>query len=901
VDAEDAFQATFLALLRRPSSVRKPASLACWLHGTAYRIAHRVREQAERRRISELDAPLARGVDPHHEAACRELGRIVEEEVHALPERLRAVLLPCYWEGLTNEETARRLGWPCGTVKTRLAQARQRLHDRLIRRGVALPVGVATVLLAPGAGEATLPPMLASSAIRALGGGTMSPRVAALAAGLRQGVAAKMKLAMLVLTLGVVAAGFGAQTAGKKEAPNASRQSAKVVPPAHVDLQGDPLPDHAVARLGTVRFRASGLVLACAYSPDGKTLAAGSADHTVTLFDATTGTPIRRLQGYQQDITSLAYAPDSRTLAAGGSHSNISIYDTASGKLLRQFAIPAGPVWSLTYTPDGKGLISAGHDSPMILWDPATGKESRRFISPQKESIRCVVLSPDGRTIASAGETIRLWETATGKMIRRLEGQKNPIRALAFSPDGKLLASGRGEDDSVWLWETATGEVRHRFPDDSTERKKIRDSVVRSLAFSPDGKTLVAGGGNYSLRFWDVATGRNLREILGRKSITYSGYHDGGIQCVAFSRDGKRLVLGRDNQLTLLDVPSGEEVLSSQAHRGGVRRLFFSPDGKRLVTTSDDPSRRVLEWDAITGQLIRPIPGKVLWAHVVSISSDRRILAATEHGTALHLWDTMTGAEIRQIPLPLKRNSDSPGEILFSPDGKLLAVSEASGEAVWLFDAFTSKQVCVVEGMGSPAHVFSLRFSEDSRLLTAVANSTIHVAEVPSGRELLRITLPKGRTTAVAVSPDGRTVATPLSELFKDGRMTLWEAATGRERLVFPCSPSQINCVRFSPDGLLLAAGGWDRAVYVWDTVTGKQLARLEGHQGYVEWLEFSPDSRRIAAVSPPPAWTRPRWFGMSADCGSQNAVPIPWRKKNWSPCGLPWRKRTPSKPIGPL
>jgi RNA polymerase sigma factor (sigma-70 family) len=427
-DAEDTFQATFLALARRPQSIRKPESLASFLHGTAYRIARRVLDDQQRRRAVPPGDTAATARDPADEAAWRELGRLVEAEVHALPERLRLVLLLCYWEGLTNEEAARRLGWPSGTVKTRLAKARMLLHDRLARRGVALPAGLTALLLAPGAGGAAVPSLRMPRA-----------EAAALLTWKKVGLA-------LLLAAGTVLVGVAAPAhrgpAGAEEERNAGPEQARRQPPAHADLQGDPLPRRALARLGTVRFRLGGLGYACAWSPDGKTLAAGSADHTLHLFDAATGEPIRRLRGGQFHVTSLAYSPDGRSLASGGADNSLIVWDPATGRVLRQFRAPEGPVWSLAFTRDGKGLVSGGGTAPLLLWDPATGKEERRFTG-HKEGVRSVVVSPDGRTIASAGGgEIRLWETATGRMIRRQTGQKGPIRALAFSPDGKRLASG---------------------------------------------------------------------------------------------------------------------------------------------------------------------------------------------------------------------------------------------------------------------------------------------------------------------------------------------------------------------------------------------------------------------------------------------------------------------------
>jgi WD40 repeat protein len=603
-----------------------------------------------------------------------------------------------------------------------------------------------------------------------------------------------------------------------------------------------------------VRFRMDGLVCACAWSPDGRTLAAGSVGfypQTIRLFDAATGKPLQQLRGHPYQIFSLAYSPDGRTLASG-SQAAIVLWDLASGKILRQFSCnPGQMIWvrSLTFTPDGKGLISAREDARVRLWDPATGKEIRQFTGHTND-VRCAALSPDGRTLASAADKeIRLWETATGKMIRRLTGQKEPIRALAFSPDGKMLASGSDEISisSIWLWEAATGKVQRRLPEDPKEIQQRRIHSFRTLAFSPDGKTLATGHGDYALHLWDVATGKKLHEKAGTGRITHSGFHDGGIQCLIFSSDGKRLVLARDNQLALLDVPSGKEIQQLPAHRGALGRVFFSPDGKRLLTGSDETNGRILEWDTTSGRLIREIPGTAR----VSFSPDRKILASSVKAQTLALWDTATGVEIREFPLPLKQ-FHTPGDIVFSPDGKLLAVEEGEGKAVWLYDPATGKQVCTVEGMTTSAYPMLLTFSPDGRILAAADRKAIHLAEVPSGRQLPPIVPPKERyAVAVALSPNGRTLAVPCTSLFKGGMMILWEVATGKERLMFPEPPGEIHNVAISPDGRLLAAGGFDQnVIYLWDALTGERLTQLKGHQGNIDSLAFSPDGRHLASGS---------------------------------------------------
>jgi len=874
-DREDVFQATFLLLVRKAGSIRRRESVGSWLHGVAHRLAVRCRLQADRRRVHERQAGQARAPSTQTSEAWEELRTLLDEAIAELPEKYRSALVLCYLEDHTHEEAARRLGCRLTTLRSRVARGRERLRAALLRRGLALSSAAFLAALATSAAQAALPPSLRIRTLTAALQFAKGDAVSAIAStstaalvegGLRAISTGKLKALFVVLLIsGLTLGGAGLlvrQILGAinvVEPPQPDGERVVVPPPenkpkAAVDRLGDPLPERAVARLGTIRFRMDGLVCACAWSPDGKTLAAGSVDfspQTIRLFDTATGKPIRQFRDHAHAITSLAYSPDGRTLASG-CQGGIVLWDPATGKLLRRFSCNPGQfiqVWSVIFTPDGKGLISAGDGGQIHLWDPATGKEIRQF-KGDGIIVRCAVQSPDGRTLATtADKEIRLWETATGRLLRRLTGQKAPIRALAFSPDGKLLASGSNDFsiNSIWLWETATGRVHRKLAE---EPNQLQNSCARSLAFSPDGKSLAAGYGDNTLCLWNVASGKKLHEMPGVRSITHRGFHDGGIQCVLFSRDGKQLAFARDNQLALLDVASGKEIMPLPAHRGSMHRVFFSPDGKRLLTGSDEPNGRILEWDTASGRLIRQIPGESASTDRVSFSPDRKILA-TGSGSNVTMLDTETGKEIRKFSVPGK-SYQTPSDIVFSPDGKLLAVEEAEGKAIWLYDAGTGKQVCTVEEMKSSAYVCRPAFSQDGRLLAMAGGSAIHLAEVPSGRQLLRIDLPKDRHTgpAVAISPDGWTLAAWYHGFPAEPRLVLWERSTGKERLELRGTKSQINRLAFSPDGRLFAAAGWEPCIFVWDTTTGKQLARLEGHQGYVESLAFSPDGRRLASSS---------------------------------------------------
>jgi WD40 repeat protein len=294
-------------------------------------------------------------------------------------------------------------------------------------------------------------------------------------------------------------------------------------------------------------------VRAAGFSRDGKTLlSAGAAgDHGLErcVWEAGSGRQLSRITGCLEKGRVLEFAPDRKTLAAAGPHLNcatVRLLDRVSGRNLHVLEHPPA-VRAIAYSPDGKRLASAsgtmilkdGAHFSLRLWDAATGRELRRFPAHDSD-INALQFSPDGRVLASASwdKTARLWSTTTGKELRRLQGHANGLRAITFSPNGHFIATA-SQDGTVRLWETLTGG----------EIRKL-DAWATVLAFAPDGKTLASVNGlrwnndepDNVIRFWDVATGT----LIGKRSG-----HSGGVTLLLFSPDGKRLVSGSEDATLL--------------------------------------------------------------------------------------------------------------------------------------------------------------------------------------------------------------------------------------------------------------------------------------------------------------------------------------------------------------
>jgi WD40 repeat protein len=416
------------------------------------------------------------------------------------------------------------------------------------------------------------------------------------------------------------------------------------------------------------------------------------------------------------------------------------------------------------------------------------------------------------------------------KEVNRLQGHGDPVRSVAFSPDGKRIVSG-SVDETVRLWDAQTGQPVGQPLQGHT-------GSVNSVAFSPDSRRIASGGDDKTVRLWDAQTGQPIGQPL-------QGHTD-VVSSVAFSPDGKRLVSGSgDKTVRQWDAQTGQPIGQPlQGHTDVVSSVAFSPDGKRLASGSGDKTVRL--WDVQMGKPIgQPLRGHRFRVYSVAFSPDGQRLVSGSGDKTVRLWDPQAGRSIGQ---PLQGHGGAVRSVAFSPDGKRIA-SGGRDKLVRLWDASTN--LSIDQPFQEHTDSFkSVAFSPDGKRIAGGGKDKLMrlwdaQTGQPVGQPLQGHT---GSVKSVAFSPDGKRIASGSD----DKTIRLWDAQTGKPiGQPFQGHGSSINSVVFSPDSKRIVSGSDDKTVRLWDAQTGKSIGQpLQGDGTAVNSVAFSPDGKRIASSS---------------------------------------------------
>ena len=514
-----------------------------------------------------------------------------------------------------------------------------------------------------------------------------------------------------------------------------------------------------------------------AFSPDGKTIASGSADNTIKLWNLQ-GQELRPLTGHTDWVISLTFSPDGKMIASASWDGTAKLWNL-QGELLYTFKEHQKGVTSVAFSPDSKMIASTSADRTIKLWN-LEGKLLHTF-KGHESTVRSVAFSPDSKSIATASEdkTIKLWNLQ-GKELHTLTGHKDDVHSLAFSPDGKMIASASW-DRTIKLW-NLEGQELHSL-------SRYADGL-NCVTFSPDGKTIAAGSWDSTVELWN----REDEELQ-----TLEG-HESKVRSVAFNPDGKTIATASEDKTVKLWNLEGQELHTLKGHENTVRSVAFSPDGKTIATASEDKTVKL--WNP-QGQELHTLEGHQDWVTSVAFSPDGKTIAAASDNKTVKLWNLQG-----ELLHTLEGHKDDVQSVAFSPDGKIIA-SASNDSTVKLWNLQGQEWQTL---KGHKDDVYSVAFSPDGKIIASGSrDKTVKLWNL-QGQELQTVNGHQDDVQSIAFSPDGKTMASASL----DNTVKLWNLQ-GQELQTLKGHKDDVYSVAFSPDGKTIASVSADKTMILWN------------------------------------------------------------------------------------
>lgn len=581
-------------------------------------------------------------------------------------------------------------------------------------------------------------------------------------------------------------------------------------------------------------------VLSVAFSPNGKYLAIGDNHAQVYLWRLKENQPRPILHHIINSdnywVRALAFSPDNQLLASGGDDNYVYLREVEEGRLVKRFDGHIERIRSLSFSPDGKYLASSGDDWTIRIWD-IENLILVTVLNQHQDKVRNVIFSGDGKLIsASQDNLICVWQRQIDSftLVNRffMSETKELLRTVALSPDGKTITTGN-DDNIIRLW-TLEGKFIKPFLG--------HNRWLRSLAFSPDGSQLASASEDQTIRLWDVRTGQCLHILKDHKARIWS---------IAYHPHGSFLVAGDDNRkIKLWQKETGECLGRFEGYSQKIGPLAFHPNGQALATQS------IIDKEITNSFNLLPLPVDN-W-NILSLTYDPtgQFLVAGSDDSYVKIWDCFAP---ESSPKSLLGHHNWIRTVAVSANGQLIA-SGSDDKTVKLWDSRSYR--CLHTFTGHTDWIRSICFDPKGQFLASSSDDgTIKLWDIKQPYELktiLRHNPQKvsGRDPqvwAIAISPDGEILATGSN----DNSISIWHLKwLDGDQPLTPLNLHEhrkwIAALAFSPDGKWLASASYDTTIRLWELASGHYQCReiLQGHAKAVTAIAFHPSEPILVSSS---------------------------------------------------